>query len=392
MPLPGRWALLLLALSRLTAVVAIVYDPCSPIEAIKKGSSRGFLVGLAFWPGGTEADWGDPVNGLHPCNGTQLQANLTQLGVHFATYNARIDRLTVLKTTFPEELTLTARARAGAPLLVSAVAFRGAVRSEARYVVSGEPTITGGTGFVATLSLMARFDMGVLKYLQFYNLTCNDCGGWRSGRCISGTSCTLPAYNCTCSGGAGTGATAASPSPTPSPSPSPAAASPAPAESPAPSPSPSPAPGSDGAAGNGTRRLMGEAGGAAPAAAVAASPGAAPRETEDPRSGRRLAQAAATESGACNYTQFSYCAATVNLAYDGLDAGGAAFSTGSQVRKLNSYSLVALFARGKSLFFDFKDKYDNTMTDYWGKFQVAQQDVANAYSGNAEAGRVTGSA
>lgn len=47
------------------------------------------------------------------------------------------------------------------------------------------------------------------------------------------------------------------------------------------------------------------------------------------------------------------CAATVNLAYDGLDAGGAAFQTGSQVRKLNSYSLVSLFARGKSLFFDF---------------------------------------
>ena len=63
----------------------------------------------------------------------------------------------MLKTTFPEELSLTARARAGAPLLLSAVAVGGAVRSEARYVVSGEPTITGGTGFVATLSLMARF-------------------------------------------------------------------------------------------------------------------------------------------------------------------------------------------------------------------------------------------
>jgi hypothetical protein len=48
--------------------------------------------------------------------------------------------------------------------------------------------------------------MGLLKYLQFYNLTCNDCGGWRSTRCINGTSCTLPAYNCTCSGGSGAGA------------------------------------------------------------------------------------------------------------------------------------------------------------------------------------------
>ena len=103
------------------------------------------------------------------------------------------------------------------------------------------------------------------------------------------------------------------------------------------------------------------------------------------------------------------CAASVNFAYDGLDAGGAAFTTAAQVgyrvadsalphshrmsfltlhagskrelnvqahhkvpafdpaplrswsargrppqvRKLNSYSLVALFAKGKALFFDF---------------------------------------
>lgn len=37
-----------------------------------------------------------------------------------------------------------------------------------------------------------------------------------------------------------------------------------------------------------------------------------------------------------------------------------------------------------------KDKYDNSMTDYWGKFQVAQQELADAYSGNPEAGRTTG--
>jgi hypothetical protein len=30
------------------------------------------------------------------------------------------------------------------------------------------------------------------------------------------------------------------------------------------------------------------------------------------------------------------------------------------------------------------------MTDYWGKFDAAQADVIAAYSGNAEAGRVTG--
>ncbi len=94
------------------------------------------------------------------------------------------------------------------------------------------------------------------------------------------------------------------------------------------------------------------------------------------------------------------CAASINFAFDGLDANGAGFSTAAQVRgetmcsrvanymktapshplhsaafitaarlicdvrlplpipnnqvrKLNSYSLVSLFARGKALFFDF---------------------------------------
>jgi hypothetical protein len=46
--------------------------------AAAQGSSSGFVVGLAFWPGGTEADWGDPVNGVQPCNGTELQANLVR--------------------------------------------------------------------------------------------------------------------------------------------------------------------------------------------------------------------------------------------------------------------------------------------------------------------------
>lgn len=34
---------------------------------------------------------------------------------------------------------------------------RAGVRSEPRYIVSGAPAITGGTGFVSTLSLMSKF-------------------------------------------------------------------------------------------------------------------------------------------------------------------------------------------------------------------------------------------
>ncbi len=45
----------------------------------------------------------------------------------FATYNVRADRLTVLKTTFPEELILTSRAPKAAPKVISVVAFRCAI-------------------------------------------------------------------------------------------------------------------------------------------------------------------------------------------------------------------------------------------------------------------------
>ena len=46
------------------------------------------------------------------------------------------------------------------------------------------------------------------------------------------------------------------------------------------------------------------------------------------------------------------CAPGVNLAFDGVDARGAAFTTASQIRKLNSFSLLALYNLGKDKFFD----------------------------------------
>lgn len=55
-------------------------------------------------------------------------------------------------------------------------------------------------------------EMGTLELLQWYNLTCNDCGGRLSNRCINGTSCSLPESNCTC---ADTGAAAVAAADTP---------------------------------------------------------------------------------------------------------------------------------------------------------------------------------
>jgi hypothetical protein len=140
------------------------------------------------------------------------------------------------------------------------------VRSEPRYIASFEPTVTSGTGFVSSLSLIAKIgehvnwrhalegqnmhdeltcrvntrtpliqgcvlslpsaESGMLKYLQWYNLTCNDCGGRTSSRCLNNTSCALSWQECSCDD---TTAEAASSSSSPAPSPAPEA-SPTPAQ------------------------------------------------------------------------------------------------------------------------------------------------------------------
>ncbi len=38
-----------------------------------------------------------------------------------------------------------------------------------------------------------------------------------------------------------------------------------------------------------------------------------------------------------------------------------------------------------------KELFTDTSQSYWGKFGAVQQDIVAAYSGNAEAGRTTGS-
>jgi len=48
----------------------------------------------------------------------------TAQGVYFSVYNARVDRLTVLKTTFPETLYLTSLQQPLTPKVISVVAFR----------------------------------------------------------------------------------------------------------------------------------------------------------------------------------------------------------------------------------------------------------------------------
>lgn len=125
--------------------------PAPPPHTHTKTQGDPFVVGLAYWPGGLQADWsaagdaadaaasasgaaaagedptGTTTNGpldLHPCNATH-RAALEAAGVHFAAFASRVDRLAALKTTFPEELFLTgANPNASAPRVISVVAFR----------------------------------------------------------------------------------------------------------------------------------------------------------------------------------------------------------------------------------------------------------------------------
>jgi hypothetical protein len=93
----------------------------------------------------------------------------------------------------------------------------------------------------------------------------------------------------------------------------------------------------------------------------------------------------------CNYTQFAFCATGINLAFEGVDVNSRAFTSGAQVKKLNSFSLLALYNLGKEKFFDVKEMFTDKSQAYWGKFGAVQQDIQEAYSGNAEAGRTIGS-
>uniref|UniRef100_A0A383W183 Pherophorin domain-containing protein n=1 Tax=Tetradesmus obliquus TaxID=3088 RepID=A0A383W183_TETOB len=340
-PVSSGWRLCatcLLACQLLTAAVAIDFSPCDEITAIKR--TEAFSIGLVYWPGGLETDWGSPETGLQPCD-PAVQANLTALGAMFATYQVRADRLTALKTSFLEELMLTSKAPAGSPKVISVVAFRNNVRSEARYIASFEPSVTAGTGFVPSLALLAKFELGNLRYLQFFNLTCNDCGGRTSAQCINSTSCALAPSVCTCPSSSSSGG-----SPT-------------------------------------SRHLLQDNG-------STGSNDTTGNSTADSNSATngtdvQLGMNATGGTPSCNYANFSFCATGINLAFEGVDANSAAFTTASQVKKLTSYSLVSIYFKAKEAFLETRDKFTSTAGEYWGNFGAVQDNIQQAYSGNQAA-------
>lgn len=215
-------------------------------------------------------------------------------------------RLSLLSWEFPTNYPLPRPSYPGFLFI-----HRGRTRSPARTIVSLDNTITGGVGFVTSLSLMAKFDRGRLVYLDWYDLTCNDCGGRQSPVCINGTSCAIPPINCTCAG------------------------------------------------------LLGQA-----------------PEAPD--------VSVNTTTSNCSYAKnFTFCSTSVSLAFEGVDSVDKAMQSGVQVRKLNNYSILALYNKIKSKFLEQTEKYTEQFKEAWGKFGQSQSDFASAYQG--EDTRATGS-
>lgn len=189
-------------------------DPCSTPGLLSKGS--GFYLGLAFWPGGTLDDWGPAIDlstvtpGLSPCllttyNNTDSSNNSTPAshqqylidrGVVFATYEVKVDRMTVLRGNRTEQALLFGRTPNVSSNVTSVVAFRGAYRSPARYFYSNNASLTGGRGAVQELALIAQTDSGRLQSLQWNDVTCGGCGGRNTSQCLSARSTDGVQYSC----------------------------------------------------------------------------------------------------------------------------------------------------------------------------------------------------
>eukprot|EP00882_Tetradesmus_deserticola_P020632 GHRQ01022294.1.p1 GENE.GHRQ01022294.1~~GHRQ01022294.1.p1 ORF type:complete len:222 (+),score=54.96 GHRQ01022294.1:223-888(+) len=209
--------------------------------------------------------------------------------------------------------------------------------------------------------LLLPAELGNLRYLQFFNLTCNDCGGRMSSQCINSTSCALAPSVCTCA----KTATSSSSLPT-------------------------------------GRHLLQDgrgstAGGSDPSGNSPAasdtnstdSSSTAANSTQSSISGNstdvQLGMGETGGASTCNYANFTFCATGINLAFEGVDVNSAAFTTASQVKKLTSYSLVSVYFQAKEAFLDTRDKFTSTAGEYWGNFGAVQDNIQQSYSGNAAA-------
>ena len=174
--LPFLALLLLLLLLPRPAASTGTYDPCAPQGSVAKGD--GFTLGVAYYPGGDVGAWDLD---LEPC-GASGRANLTAAGASSAVYRPALDAMTFMRSSPADEDALMAPAGVDVMSVVAyGVDASGSdrfVRSPPRRVRVKSPNAVFGdqtTGRVNALTLIARFDEGYLKYLQWHDLGCGDC-------------------------------------------------------------------------------------------------------------------------------------------------------------------------------------------------------------------------
>ena len=175
------------------------YDPCASQPSAATGD--GFTLGVLYYPGGDLDAWTDDA---HPCL-YQARANLTSAGAVSAVYRPVLDRMSFLRSSPDEE---TALMMGNAHQVMTVVAYAGngtdVVRSPPRRVrVASASAVAGGAsvvGRVNALTLIARFDAGSLRYLQWHDLGCGDCAA--EDECFDvgdgHTACAGTETNCAC--------------------------------------------------------------------------------------------------------------------------------------------------------------------------------------------------
>ncbi|GMH45501.1 hypothetical protein BSKO_13458 [Bryopsis sp. KO-2023] len=148
------------------------YDVCGgKVKPVKKGGS--IDIGFAFWPNGTLEDWGEIDTGVIPCDDNN-RTILTESGAGVSFFRVKVDELTVMVTSNQFHNMLKSPARGNNDYQVSVVAFRGRYRSSPRLVshVSGA---NGDMEIVDSLTLVARFDEGHLRSLEWFDFGCGEC-------------------------------------------------------------------------------------------------------------------------------------------------------------------------------------------------------------------------
>lgn len=199
--LPGHWLALLCFAAALHQSYGALFNPCLTPSPVARGDP--FVVGVVFIPRVNASALAN-VSALYSdgfCSPVLQQELVSKWGARVAVYQLRVDRLTVLKIPYPDIVLNMVNAT---PPTMAVAVFRANYTSKAVYIASGDADITYGGGFVVSVALLLRFEKGNLKYLQWYDQTCNECQGKSSRICFHNTqaaiySCSTPLTNCSCS-------------------------------------------------------------------------------------------------------------------------------------------------------------------------------------------------